>query len=235
MIQKVKAELKRRASPHRKKITEKFFRMGPGEYAEGDVFIGVSVPECRRIANQFSEMSFKDHRALLSSKIHEERLVSLLALVEQFKTAEPSRQTEIFDFYLKQAKRVNNWDLVDLSADKIVGRYLLKRGKKKLYQLVQSKILWERRIAVVSTLYFIREGSFQVTLDLSQRLFKEPHDLMHKACGWMLREVGKKDTAVLRGFLNRFCTVMPRTMLRYAIERFPKAEKKKYMEGRVSL
>jgi len=229
MIIFVRRELKRAASPKKKKISQSFFKTGPGEYGEGDVFIGVTVPECRKIALACARMSLRDIQALLSSEVHEERLVSLLVLVQRFKHGSAAERKAIFDFYLKQAGRVNNWDLVDLTADKIAGAFLLEREKAPLYRLARSANLWERRISIVATLHFIRAGHFEDTLTLVERLMKDSHDLMHKACGWMLREVGKRNEAVLEAFLTKHCRKMPRTMLRYSIERLSDAKKKKYM------
>jgi 3-methyladenine DNA glycosylase AlkD len=221
--------LKRAASFKKKKILQSFFKTGPGQYGEGDVFIGVTVPECRKMARACSRISKRDVLELLYSEIHEERLISLLILVEWFKHGTLSQRKKIFDFYLKHAKCVNNWDLVDLSADKIAGAYLLGRSKVPLYRLARSSDLWRRRIGMVSTLHFIRAGQFKDTLALAELLMEDPHDLMHKACGWMLREVGKRDEVVLEGFLKKHCRRMPRTMLRYAIERLSTVKKKKYM------
>jgi len=233
MITFVRGELKRHANPQKKKVLQSFFKTGPGQYAEGDVFIGVTVPDCRKTALACTQISRRDIQTLLESEIHEERLVALLILVEWFKRSETLERKKIFDFYLKNSTGVNNWDLVDLTADKIVGAFLLDRDKKPLYRLVHSSSLWERRISVVATLHFIRAGRFNDTLALVQILMGDAHDLMHKACGWMLREVGKRDEAVLESFLKKNCRHMPRTMLRYSIERLSRTKKKKYMQGQV--
>ncbi|MBP9864840.1 MAG: DNA alkylation repair protein [Candidatus Omnitrophica bacterium] len=233
MIAFVRRELKRYAGAQKKKRLQSFFKTGPGEYGEGDVFIGVTVPECRKTALTCAEMSRNDIEALLYSKVHEERLVALLILVERFKQGSASEKKSIFDFYLKHACRVNNWDLVDLTADKIVGAFLLDRSKSPLYRLARSSYLWERRISIVATLHFIRAGHFEDTLELVEKLMGDTQDLLHKACGWMLREVGKRDAAVLEQFLKKHCLSMPRTMLRYSIERLSTAKKKMYLCGNV--
>lgn len=235
MIAHVRRELKRAASPKKKKILQGFFKTGPGQYGEGDVFIGVTVPECRKTALACTPMSRGDIQTLLYSEVHEERLVGLLILVERFKHGRRTDRKSIFDFYLKHAERVNNWDLVDLTADKIAGAFLLDRSKAPLYRLVRASNLWERRIGVVATLHFIRAGHFDDTLALVEILMSDSHDLMHKACGWMLREVGKRDETVLESFLTKHCRRMPRTMLRYAIERLSAGKKRLYMKGKVGL
>lgn len=233
MIAFVRRELKGCASAKKKRSLQSFFKTGQGQYGEGDVFIGVTVPECREIARACVLMSRGDIRELLDSRVHEERLVALLVLVELFRRGREAEKKEIFDFYLKHAERVNNWDLVDLTADKIAGAFLLKRSKRPLYHFARSGSLWKRRISVVATLCFIRAGFFDDTLKLVEILIEDPHDLMHKACGWMLREVGKRDQVVLEGFLKKHCRRMPRTMLRYAIERLSAEKKKVYMACRM--
>ena len=184
-----------------------------------------NVPEQRKIAKKYSHLNLKDIKILLKSPIHEYRLTSLLILIQQYQNS-PER---IYKFYIKNAKGINNWDLVDLTAPKIVGNYLLKKDKSILYKLAKSKDLWEKRIAIVATYEFIRNNRFKDTLNISEILLNDKHDLIHKAVGWMLREIGKKDQKILEGFLKKYCKVMPRTMLRYSIEKFPKSKRKFYM------
>jgi len=215
----------------RAEISQRFFKTGPGEYGEGDVFCGLTVPQTRELAKKFGELPFSEIKKLLSSEIHEERLLALLILVRRFERGESAVRKKIYDFYLQNTARVNNWDLVDLSADKIVGRHLLNRSIAPLLTLARSKILWERRVAIVSTFQFIRQANFRTTFKIVRVLISDGHDLIHKACGWMLREVGKRDSRILRDFLKLHSKSMPRTMLRYAIERFSKTERKKYLAG----
>ncbi|MEI6494970.1 MAG: DNA alkylation repair protein [bacterium] len=228
-------ELRRLADPVRAKNNAWFFKTGPGQYGEGDKFIGLTVPKTRTVARAYRNLSFSDTAKLLSSPYHEARLCALLILVDNFAIAQKQRdqkkQTEIYNFYLKNLKFVNNWDLVDLSTPKIVGPYLLERSRSPLYKLVKSKNLWERRVAIIATCEFIRHKDFADTLKISELLLADKHDLIHKAVGWMLREVGKRDTKALENFLKKYYKVMPRTMLRYAIEKFPEHRRRAYLRG----
>ena len=190
------------------------------------------MPQSRDIAKKFSDISLDEIKKHLESKIHEERLVALLVLVEKYKSPHNNKK-EIADFYLSKTKHINNWDLVDLTADKILGNYLFDKNKGIIYELAKSNNLWERRIAIVSTFNFIKQGRFDETLRITEQLMRDKHDLIHKACGWMLREVGKKDEKVLRDFLKKNYKKMPRTMLRYAIERFPENERNKYLKNKI--
>lgn len=221
----LRRHLKRVSRPARAKTNAGFFKTGKGEYGEGDVFCGVTMPDIRKIAKQYSGLSLTDLRRLLASKIHEERLLALIILVQRFQT-DLNRQSVIYRFYLSQTRRINNWDLVDASAPRIVGEYLNARQRGVLTRLAKSKILWERRIAIVSTFRFIQEGDLRDTFRIAESLLHDPHDLIHKASGWMLREAGKKDVLALRAFLDRHAACMPRTMLRYAVERLPERERK---------
>jgi 3-methyladenine DNA glycosylase AlkD len=235
IVKKVKAALREHANPEKAEILQRFFKTGPGQYGEGDVFLGVMMPQQRTVVRKFwKETSFEDVGDLLASKIHDERNVGSLILVEKFKKGGGK---EIYDFYMDNLRGINNWDLVDLSAPHIVGGYLLdkKNERKILYKLVKSDNLWERRIAVLATFAFIRAGDFGDTLKIAEKLLGDGHDLIHKAVGWMLREVGKKDLAVLEKFLQEGGRYkkMPRTMLRYAIERFEEGLRKKYLLGQV--
>ncbi len=230
----IRQELKKSASAKKAKILQGFFKTGPGEYGAGDIFIGVTVPEIRNIVKKFSDISIKETILLLKSKIHEERLTAVLILVTKFKTSETKDKKIIFDLYFKNIKHINNWDLIDLSAEHIVGGFLADRNRSLLWDLSRSKNLWERRIAVVATFYFIRRNIFDPTLRLGRMLLNDKEDLIHKALGWMLREVGKRDENLLKEeFLRRYYRVMPRTMLRYTIERFPKKERLAYLKGKV--
>jgi 3-methyladenine DNA glycosylase AlkD len=209
-----------------------FFKTGPGQYGEGDVFIGVRVPVLRRLARDCKALPMTDVEDLLHSEIHEERLLALLTLVLAVSQGDPAKRKEVFDFYLKNTKYVNNWDLVDASAPHLVGSYLADKSRRPLYRLVQSTSLWERRIAVVATQYFIRREDFADTLKICRLLLADREDLIHKAAGWMLREVGKRHTPTLEAFLQEHSAAMPRTMLRYAIERFSEERRREYLQTR---
>jgi 3-methyladenine DNA glycosylase AlkD len=212
------------------KVLAGFFKTGKGQYGEGDVFIGVNVPEARKVAKEFGDASLAEVGSLLGSKVHEHRLTGFLILVEQFNSRDARAKRAIYTFYMKNSERANNWDLVDLTADKIVGEYLLDKDKDILQRMARSSNLWKRRIAIVSTFAFIKKGMFEDTLKIAEMLLGDEHDLMHKAAGWMLREVGKRGgLAELEKFLERHRKEMPRTMLRYAIERLSPAKKAHYM------
>ncbi len=219
------------------KILSSFFKTGKGQYGEGDIFIGVVVPEQRKIANKYIELTLPEVQKILQSKIHEHRLTALLILVAKFNTLwtpgvhNIKRHKEIFDFYINNSKYINNWDLVDLSAPNIVGKYLSDKNRNVLYKLAISKNLWERRIAILSTFYFIKINDFTDTLKISKILLSDKHDLIHKAVGWMLREVGKRDEKVLTDFLTNHINVLPRTTLRYAIERFTQSKRQKFLSS----
>ena len=214
-------------------ILSRFFKTGPGEYGEGDMFLGIKVPVTRRLAREGQDLHFGDLESLLESPLHEERLLALLILVRQFQKGGEERQREIFLFFLNQTHRINNWDLVDLSAPHILGAYLYHQDKRIPRRLVRSKDLWERRLAVLASLYFIRRNVFTETLRIAERLLGDPEDPIHKAVGWMLREVGKRDLKTAEGFLRIHYQKMPRTMLRYAIERFPEEKRRAYLKGQI--
>lgn len=211
-------------------VVSRFFKCGKGQYGEGDMFLGIRVPECRKIAKQFFGLSLPELEKYLKDKWHEIRLIALLILVEKIKKASGLEKKKIVSIYLKNTRFINNWDLVDLSAYHILGSYLEKSQRKILYKLVKSKSLWERRIAIVATFWFIRKGDFGDTLKIAEILSSDKEDLIHKACGWMLREVGKRDIEVLKKFLNKNYRLLPRTTLRHAIEKFSTTERKKYLE-----
>ncbi len=236
MIRAVRQSLRSSANPEKAKILQRFFKTGKGEYAEGDRFIGVVVPHIRQVAKQFENLDLSKVLTLLSSSIHEERLLALLILVRQYRRGAPATQEQIVKAYLANLEYVNNWDLVDSSAQYILGADLFKKNKTHraiLYRLASSSRLWDRRVAMISTFHFIKHGDFTDTLKLAGWLLKDPEDLMHKSVGWMLREVGKQDQRVLEDFLAIHAHQMPRTMLRYAIERFPERKRQVYLKGNV--
>ncbi len=207
-----------------------FFKTGKGEYGEGDVFLGGKVPDTRRVARRHRGLSLAQVSELLGSRVHEHRLAALIILVDQFGKADEAGRERIFRFYIKNARKINNWDLVDCSADRIAGAYLMERDKAVLYRLARSKNLWERRIAIISTFHFIKNGRYGETLKIAEMLLNDEHDLIQKAAGWMLREVGKRGgLAQEKAFLERHSERMPRTMLRFAIERFSPSERARYL------
>jgi len=224
-----KNEYQKLADPAQAKILSGFFKTGRGQYGAGDVFLGIKVPAQRAAIKKYLDLNFADLQELLNSKIHEHRLSALFILVKQFENADDKLLGKIYKFYLKNSKKINNWDLVDLSAPNIVGKYLLAKDRKILYTLVKSKNIWERRIAVLATFTFLRANDFKDILKIAKILLDDKHDLIHKAVGWMLREAGKRDAKVLRKFLDKNYKKMPRTLLRYAIEKLPEAERKKYL------
>jgi 3-methyladenine DNA glycosylase AlkD len=227
MLDQIRSELLALGDQERAKKLAGFFKTGKGQYGEGDVFLGIPVPEQRKVAKRYIGLSLDELLELLRSKIHELRLTALLILVLKYSKANDSEKEMIYNFYLKNTKFVNNWDLVDLTAPKIVGDYLVYRERTILLELVKSVSLWERRIAVLATFCFIKNNDFNDAFSISRVLIKDEHDLIHKAVGWMLREIGKRDQKALEEFLMKYYKQMPRTMLRYAIEKFD-AKKRKY-------
>lgn len=234
-LSSIKQDLKKVSSKKRAETNAWFFKTGPGEYGEGDVFIGVSVPDLRKVAKKHvDDLSLKDIEELLHSKIHEERYCALEALVMKYEETDDEKEHErIYKLYLRNTKYINNWDLVDTSAEYIVGTFLEKKSKAPLTKLAQSKDLWEKRIAIIATFWFIKQNKFSETLRISKILLKDDHDLIHKAVGWMLREVGNRDLKTEEKFLRQHYKKMPRTMLRYAIEKFPEVKRKRYLTGLV--
>lgn len=237
IVASVKKELKKLSTKERAKSNAWFFKTGKGEYGEGDIFIGVTVPNVRKVVKSFlGEIKLDDVVLLLQSKYHEEQLASAIFLVELFKKSVKEKNEKeaerIYKTYLKNTNKINNWDLVDVSCRDVVGAYLFKRDRKILFKLAKSKSLWERRIAIVSTWYFIREGDYKDTFAICELLINDKEDLLHKACGWMLREVGKNcGVDTLNIFLEKNMSVMPRTTLRYAIERHHPFHRAKILAG----
>jgi len=225
-------KLKSLASSTAAKLAARFFKTGPGDYGEGDTFIGINVPTLRKVSREFRALPLTEVQSLLNSPNHEERHLALMILVLQVTNCSESHLKRAFDLYLGNTRFINNWDLVDCSAPQIVGGHLMTHPREPLVTLAKSKSLWERRIAIVATQHFIRHGEFSETLAISQMLLTDKEDLIHKATGWMLREVGKKDQPALEGFLDQHAASMPRTMLRYAIERFPSDQRRAYLLGK---
>ena len=226
----IERDLMEAARPDKVEVLASFFKSGCGEYGEGDVFIGVSVPDNRRVARRHLDAGLDDVRRLLQSQVHEVRLCALLVLVEQYKRGDAARRREIYDFYLTVTDRINNWDLVDLSCQYIIGPQLMDGGDRSvLVMLAASESMWRRRIAVVSTLWMVRYGETDDAIGICTMLLGDREDLIRKACGWVLREVGKKDKGRLTAFLDRHAGDMSRTTLRYAIERFDRDERAHYM------
>ena len=232
-VKDIRTRLLKLGNEQRGRILQKFFKTGPGEYGEGDVFLGVRVPEVRKLARKCQGLPLREVLKLLRSPFHEERLLALLILARAYPRADEPAKRTIYEIYLKNMRSINNWDLVDVSAPSVVGAYLFVRSKQSLYRLAKSKNLWERRISVMSTFYFIRQNQFAQTLKISRMLLADQEDLIHKAVGWMLREVGKRDPQAEENFLREHYRQMPRTMLRYAIEKFPEAKRRMFLEGKI--
>ena len=233
----VLAELQKRLAvlgdPRVAESSRRFFKTAPGEYGEGDRFRGIRVPVLRGLVKEYRALTLREAMRLLGSPFHEDRLLALLILVRLYSRGDEAAREEIYRLYLKHTRFINNWDLVDSSAEHIVGAYLWDRSRAPLRRLVKSEDLWERRIAVLATFHYIRRGEFVETLDLARALLDDREDLIHKAVGWMLREVGKRDPLTEEQFLKEHYRRMPRTMLRYAIEKFPEGERRRYLKGEV--
>ena len=232
-VDTIKAELAHLGDANRAAATQRFFKTGKGEYGEGDVFRGIAVPVLRTLAAKYKSTNLTDAEELLHSTFHEDRLLALLILGKMFASADAPLRSEIYKCYLRNTRFINNWDLVDSSAGYIVGRFLADKDKTLLSTLAHSDVLWERRIAILSTSYFIGNGHFEETFRISDILLTDREDLIHKAVGWMLREVGKRDLEAEEAFLQERYARMPRTMLRYAIERFPETRRQAYLKGKV--
>jgi len=231
----LQSQLRALASPEVAVVLKRFFKTGPGQYGEGDVFLGIKVPLLRALAKQHREASLATIAALLDSRYHEERLFALLLLMQWYQAADESGKQAAFDLYLGNTHRINNWDLVDVSAPHLVGCHLEQRSRAVLDTLARSPLLWERRIAIVATFHFIRRNDCADTLRLARILLRDEHDLIHKAVGWMLREVGKRDFAAAQSFLHKHHRDMPRTLLRSAIERFEPSLRQQYLQGKIGL
>lgn len=232
-VQKIRTRLQKLGNKQRAMDSQRYFKTGSGEYGEGDIFLGITVPEIRRLAASYQAITLREVAQLLRSAIHEERLLALLILVRSYGRGDEHAQKRIYELYLKNTRYVNNWDLVDASAMHIVGAFLMGKGKKPLYVLARSKDLWERRIAVMATFHFIKHDTFVESLAIARKLLTDEEDLIHKAVGWMLREIGKRHIQIEERFLKDHYKKMPRTMLRYAIERFPESKRQRYLKGKI--
>jgi len=231
--QNIKTRLRQFANKEKAKLLQGFFKTGPGDYGEGDIFLGVMVPNIRKVTKEFQSVPLNEVVTLLASSYHEERLLALLILVRQFSQGDDARKKKIYGLYLRNTQYINNWDLVDLSAPNIVGAYLLDKDREKLFVFARSTDLWKRRIAILATFQFIKQNDFVDSLRIARMLLTDDHDLIHKAVGWMLREIGKRDMATEEQFLKQHYKIMPRTMLRYAIERLPEAKRLRYLNGKI--
>lgn len=230
IVKAIQNDLRKLADKEIAEHSQRFFKTGKGEYGEGDVFLGIRVPLLRKLVKKYKGILLLDAGDLLKSKFHEERLLSVLMLVEIFKNSSNVDKKAVYDFYLTNTKYINNWDLVDISAANIVGAYLMDKDKAMLYKFADSESLWERRIAIISTFYFIRQNEFEHTLNIAKQLLHDNEELIHKAVGWMLREIGKRNIEKEEEFLGENYKQMPRIMLRYAIERFPEKKRKMYLK-----
>jgi 3-methyladenine DNA glycosylase AlkD len=234
-LSELQKETRTLANPEKSALLMRFFKTGKGEYAEGDIFLGIMVPESRKISLKYFDFSLPDTEKLLHSKFHEERLIALFILIYQFEKGDESAQKKIFSLYIANTQYINNWDLIDITAPKIIGEFLFRKGKgiDVLRKMACSKSLWERRIAILATFQYIKNNRFEETLEIAEKLLFDPHDLIHKAVGWGLREVGKRDQALEEEFLKKHAKEMPRTMLRYAIEKFPEEKRKIYLNRKI--
>jgi len=227
----IRSKLQKLGNKQKARVLQRFFKTGTGEYGEGNIFLGVRVPEVRKLAKEYKDIRISDVRKLMESPIHEERLLALLIFVIKYSKGNDLVKRRVYELYLKNTRHINNWDLVDLSAEKIVGDYLIDKSKKPIYNLAKSKSLWERRISIIATFHFIKQNKFTETLIIAEILLTDKEDLIHKAVGWMLREIGKRHLPTEEKFLNEHYQEMPRTMLRYAIERFPESKRQGYLKG----
>ncbi|MBW1897026.1 MAG: DNA alkylation repair protein [Deltaproteobacteria bacterium] len=233
IVGQIRKNLRKIGDKERAETSQRFFKTGPGEYAEGDLFLGIRVPELRKLAKVYEHITLTETTELLQSAIHEERLLALFIIIRRYAKGTEVEQKKIYGFYLKNIRFVNNWDLVDTSAEHIVGAFLKDKPRELLYKLAKSKRLWERRIAIISTFHYIKRDEFSETLKISGMLLADEEDLIHKAVGWMLREVGKRDLETEETFLRKHYRIMPRTMLRYAIEKFPESKRQRYLKGTI--
>jgi len=214
-------------------ILQGFFKTGPGEYGEGDIFLGIRVPVLRRLVKEYRTLPINEAEKLLHSPLHEVRVLALMILTYIYSKGDEALKKKIYELYLQNTAFINNWDLVDCSAPHIVGDFLIDKSKKPLYEFAQSENLWERRISIIATFRFIKSDRYSETLKIAKMLLSDEEDLIHKAVGWMLREVGKKDLPTQEEFLKKHYKRMPRTMLRYAIEKFPEPIRQKYLKGEI--
>ena len=228
----IKQDMQKLANPEKAKIYLRFFKTGKGHYGEGDQFLGLSMPQQRILAKKYVNLSLGEIQVLISSPIHEHRMTALIILTYKYEKADEDTKKEIYELYIKNYNCINNWDLVDVTAPRIVGEYLLDRKSKRriLYEFALSDHLWKKRIAIISTFTFIRNNEFQDTINISEILLEDKHDLIHKAVGWMLREMGKIDEKPLLNFLDKHYKIMPRTMLRYSLEKLSEEQRKHYMK-----
>ena len=233
LVQNIQRKLQELGSREKAKVLQRFFKTGPGEYGEGDVFVGVKVPELRKLAKEYQKITVKEVKQLLKSDIHEERLLALFILVRKYSKGNETEKKRIYELYLKNTQFINSWDLVDISAHHIIGAFLVDKSKEPLYSLAKSMNLWERRISIISTFYFIKHDKYAETLKISEILLTDEQDLIHKAVGWMLREIGKRHLPTEEKFLRKHYKRMPRTMLRYAIEKFPEDKRQGYLKGKI--
>ena len=232
-LNEIRKALKEFEDKKKARELQRFFKTGPGEYGEGDIFLGIKVPVLRKIAKKYKDLKLPEIEKLLHSPIHEERFLSLVVLTQAYARSNDKEKKKLYEFYLKNAQSINNWDLVDTSAEHIIGAFLKEKSKKPLYSLAKSRSLWERRIAIIATFTFIKQNDFKETLKIAKMLLEDQEDLIHKAVGWMLREIGKRDLQTEEIFLEEHYNKMPRVMLRYAIEKFPEAKRKKYLKGKI--
>jgi 3-methyladenine DNA glycosylase AlkD len=214
-------------------VVQRFFKTAPGEYGEGDIFVGLRVPEIRKLAKEYQYLPLSETSRLLQSSLHEARLLALLILVRAYTQGDASLQEQIYNLYLRNTHFINNWDLVDASAEHIAGAHLRYRSRSPLHALAESSLLWDRRISIMATFHYIKRGEFAETLHIAKLLLRDPEDLIHKAVGWMLREIGKRDQLIEEKYLAAHYKTMPRTMLRYAIEKFPEKLRQQYLRGEI--
>ncbi|MDQ3684141.1 MAG: DNA alkylation repair protein [Acidobacteriota bacterium] len=232
-LEKIREELEASGDPGGASILQKFFKTGPGEYGEGDVFRGIRIPVLRKLSAKYHDLSLPHVEQLLQSPFHEDRMLAVLIFIRRYGRGDEATKAKVYRLYLKNRKFINNWDLIDVSAAHVVGAFLWDKDRGMIHRLAQSNNLWDRRIAIISTFYFIRRGEFDETLAVARILLLDAGDLIHKAVGWMLREVGNRSLEVEEDFLHVHYRQMPRTMLRYAIEKFPDAKRKQYLKGEV--
>lgn len=228
-VHEIRKKLWKHSDQRTARVLQRFFKTGPGEYGEGDVFLGIRMPVIKELARIYQDIPIREVTQLLKSSFHEERMLALQILIRQFSRGTDIVKKRIYQFYLSHTDFVNNWDLVDVSAEHIVGAFLMRRSRRPLFALAKSKSLWERRIAIISTFHFIKLGDSADALKLIEFLLSDDESLLHKACGWMLREISKRDMALAEEFLDRHCQEMPRTMLRYALEKLPETKRQFYL------